>query len=152
MNIQFNVTITELERFGHGLSGLVQALRGAAHQAMAERFYEIVANNFGESGEDRPSAWAPLTPRYAKRVGREYATLAVTGRLFDAVKVESDMNSGRVSVSNSDCPYALVHQYGGGNNIPARPYFPIEADGEPTSYAQSVCWEAGAEVIADLLG
>lgn len=103
---------------------------------MAETFYNVVMNNFGFIGEDRPINWARLSPEYAKRVKREYATLYVTGALKGAVKLEGNT----VSVSNDSVPYAMVHMFGGGNNIPKRPYFPIDDHGGDWSDGECLPW------------
>src|SRR5574343_1931252 len=80
--------------------------------AMAAAYVDVVASNLGESGVDRPFAWAPLSPAYAKKVGRTHATLYVTGELARAVKVDDSLaQHSTVSVSDSDCSYAVAHQY-----------------------------------------
>lgn len=86
---------------------------------------DIVRDNIGQSGVDRPAPWPPLTPRYAKRVDRSYATLLKSGRLKADVRLIVTYTYAEVSCGET-APYAEVHQNGGGNKIPARPYFPIQ--------------------------
>jgi len=133
-----------------GLESAVAWAVGEAQAAMAARYGEIVRSNFGESGLDRPSAWPPLSPSYAKEVGRTYATLFVSGALFSAVRV--DAQDARVSASNADAPYATAHQFGNpAGNLPARPYFPVAADGGPTEYTRGEVLAAAAAALGRAL-
>lgn len=123
----------------------------SAQVAMGMAVYEIVMGNIGDMGADRPSVWPPLSPAYAKRVKRKHATLEVTGALRSAVKMTDTREASIVSISNADCPYALVHQYGGGNNIPARPYFPINENGEVTPFTQAWARDAARQEFARMI-
>lgn len=101
-----------------------------ALQFAADAFQSVVLGNMGnEYGIDRPLVWPPLSPDYAKKVGRPYATLVLSGRLRGAIWQRVGTDAATVGISNAQVPYALVHQWGGGNNIPPRPYFPIDWDG-----------------------
>ena len=107
--------------------------------AMARRFHEMTLANFGIMGPDRPIDWAPLSWRYAQKVGRSIATLVVDGTLKGAVHCEGN----RVYISNAEVPYALIHQYGSKkHHMPPRPYFPIDQDGECMPYTYSQVMEA----------
>jgi phage gpG-like protein len=99
-------------------------------EAARDELRRSILSNFGRVGLYRPSVWPPLSPDYARRVRRPYATLLVTGRLRDSIRFEVTGTTVVAEVRDEDVPYASVHQYGGGNNIPARPYFPIDRDGE----------------------
>lgn len=108
----------------------IQKVRAPVHAAMAGQFYQCVLDNFGASGSFRIHQWAQLSPAYARKVRRDYATLNVTGKLRSAIKKSSSEINGRVSVSKGECEYSLAHQFGyPKNNLPARPYFPIYTDG-----------------------
>lgn len=103
--------------------------------AMGEILFEIVRENFGETGIDRPSTWPELSSKYAKKVGRDYATLHLKGDLESAVKFDnSNPEYAQVSVSDSDVPYAAAHQWGTAH-LPARPFFPIDEYGQLTEFA-----------------
>src|SRR6478609_2754231 len=121
-------------------SSLEAALREARtpiNFAMGQKMREMVWGNFGVAGVDRPMAWAPLSPAYAKKVGREYATLKLTGALKDAIAVGgAEGESITVSVSDADVPYSSVHQ-SGSRRMPKRPYFPIDDNGNVMPYTAS---------------
>lgn len=124
------------------------AARPAVNEAMANAFYDVVMNNFGPFGLDRPD-WekSTLSPAYAKKVGRPIATLVLTGALKSAVqKGGSEGESVTVSVSNSSVPYATVHQLGSAR-MPARPYFPIERNGDVRPYTLDKVVEAAQQAL-----
>lgn len=134
-------------KFSAGIWAEVQAVRPVVEDSMAKRFHELTLANFGIAGVDRPFHWPRLSSDYAKKVKREMATLHVTGTLKAAVKQEGN----QVSVSDRDVPYATVHQYGGGNNIPARPYFPIDSDGDCMPYTYGQVVHAAQAKLAEVL-
>ncbi len=114
----------------------IRAIQRQCLQDMANTMYEIVIGTLGKGGRNRPMPWAPLSRNYARRVGRPYATLVLTGRLLSSITKEIRQESSKVFIRKSDVPYALAHQYGNpGHNLPARPYFPI-LNGRLTSYAE----------------
>lgn len=106
--------------------------------------------NFGASGVDRPWAWAPLSPAYAKKVGRSYATLVVTGALRNSVKKTEGQDCAVVSMSDSDVPYATRHHRGSGN-LPARRVFPLNEDGSPTAGVQEAVAAAAQKAVLGVL-
>lgn len=118
--------------------------------AMAGRFREIVLQNFGETGTDRPVEWEALrSKRYAKKVGRDYATLYVSGKLMDSVKIDPYNQDG--AVVSTDCKYANTHQWGDeSRNIAERPFFPITKEGNITPYAESQVIEAAQNEVSRL--
>jgi hypothetical protein len=131
----------------------LEDIRPGIEAAMAERFFEIVRSNFGDFGVDRPIEWAPLTSRYAKKVGRDNATLFITGKLESAVHMETGPDGGRVFISSDEAPSALAHQYGyAPNGIPPRPYFPITESGGITWFTQMQVEEAARVELARLIG
>lgn len=79
-----------------------------------------VDNNFASGG--RPRIWAPLkaaTVRRKARKGQFLTLVGDTGKLRSEISFDVDGNSLKVG---TNIPYGRVHQLGGGNNIPARPY------------------------------
>jgi phage gpG-like protein len=147
VNVSFNIPAGELEGMEKFLYDALAEVRPQVHQAMGQRFHDVVLNNFGFTGVDRPNAWAPLSPAYAKKVGREVATLFVTGALKDSIMVGGAYGeSVTVSVSDASVPYATVHQTGG-VRMPKRPYFPINDNGEVLPWTQSQVVEAAQTAI-----
>ncbi len=113
------------------------ALSGFSHRrvlyAMAATFKRITLENFGDSGVDRPSAWAPLSAKYSKRVGRNHATLDLNGRLFRSIGMT--VGQDFAEVFSDGLPYNEVHQFGN-SKTPARPYFPVDSSGNLTAYSE----------------
>lgn len=132
MNFEISFDLSDLENSKFLDDRDIVRIQGA----MAERFFEITRNNFGFSGEDRPIEWEPLKDeKYAKKVGRDYASLFLTGDLESSINIDTSQVSGAVVWIDDGQPYAQVHQWGyeeGG--IPARPFFPMFPDGSFTSY------------------
>lgn len=118
---------------GSGIPGFVEgSIRKALpaiNRAMAMRFQEIWRDNFGPFGLDRPE-WGPgasqLSAKYAKKVGRNIATLWLTGALRDSIMM-GGFEADSVELT-SGSPYAAAHQFGYGN-LPKRPHCPIDENG-----------------------
>lgn len=102
---------------------LVLTEKRRLNRAMGEKFLEMTKRNFGVSGPYRSQAWPPLTKRYQQRI-RYYGApkLVRKGDLRSSIRIEV---SDTEAIVYSESAYAAVHQFGGGNNIPARPYFPV---------------------------
>src|SRR5882672_1036919 len=139
------------------LSGISRQLDIVQRQmlaAMAREFVNITKSNFGVMGVDRPRRWPPLSPKYQKRI--KYfgpPTLIRSGVLMNSIRIGYIQNN-RASVE-TDVAYAAVHQFGGGNNIPARPYFPVVEWAYPggnefklTPYAQSALERVAKQEMA----
>lgn len=138
MQIEAHISDADAERFSQEVVAQLNGIRPAVQEAMADAYYDIVTRNIGDTGVARPLAWPALSPAYAKRVGRQHATLLVQGTLLFAIKLDkSSREEAVVSVSDADCPYAVAHQYGyPPRNLPPRPYFPFDPyTGETTPYA-----------------
>lgn len=104
--------------------------KAPVHEAMSTQFRQCVYDNLGATGSFRVHQWALLSPAYARKVKRNYATLNVTGALRNGIKRTSNEDKGRVSISKADVPYALAHQWGAPEKgLPDRPYFPVRKDG-----------------------
>jgi len=152
VKVQFNLSPGDDSRFAQFITDMVSEVRPKVNAAMGQRFYELVQGNFGVAGVDRPMAWAPLSPAYAKKVGREIATLDLTGALRSAVMIGgSEGESVTVSVSDADVPYATVHQNGSWR-MPKRPYFPIDDTGKVMPYTAGQVTEAAQKVLTEELG
>lgn len=153
MTTQFAVNLDMDDRMlAESIVAGLHSIRQQVQGAMGEKFFEVVRSNFGVVGVDRPLAWVPLSSEYARKVKRPFATLYVTGALESAVKFDnSSPLQATVSVSDGDVPYATVHQFGGGNNIPARPYFPVTTAGDVTEFTSELCRAAAEEEIRRLL-
>ncbi len=91
-------------------------------RALGEKFLQMTKENFGATGKWRSQGWKPLTKNYQKRI-RYYGPpkLVLRGTLKSGIRLSVDNNAATI-FSESD--YAAIHQFGGGNNVPARPYFP----------------------------
>ena len=146
---ELNVSDEELRAIGGRITDMFWAVRSDVQLAMGIAFEDVVRRNFGQIGVDRPLAWVPLSPAYARKVGRTFATLEVTGALKAAVRVDnSNLDFAKVYASNSDVPYAVVHQQGG-KHMPQRPYFPMDDNGEVTDYAASQVREAAIQALRE---
>lgn len=152
MRLEVDITEQQLYDFTTGFVRRMEDIEQPVTAAMGEKFFEVVRMNFGDFGVDRPIAWAPLSPKYAKRVGREHSTLFVSGRLAGAVKFSSNAGGSTVSISSSDVPYALAQQYGyAESNLPARPYFPIDASGNILPYTEQLVIDAATAELERLV-
>jgi len=151
MNVTFNVAPGSDDLLGNFIAEAIAEARPAVNAAMGKRFYELVQGNFGIAGVDRPMHWAPLSPAYARKVGRTIATLDLTGNLRSAIMVGgTEGESVTVSVSDGMIPYASVHQTGG-TRMPQRPYFPIDDDGEVMPYTASEVVAAASKALGEEL-
>jgi phage gpG-like protein len=151
VNVQFNVNPGSDSAFAQFVVDSIEQARFEVNRAMGRRFYDLVQGNFGIAGVDRPMAWAPLSPAYAKQVGREIATLDLTGALRSAIMIGGYEGEGvTVSISNADVPYATIHQTGG-VRMPKRPYFPIDDTGKVLDYTASQVTEAAQKALTEEL-
>lgn len=148
MNATLTVSESELAAVGAAVERRMELAREAGLRAMRDRFYDIVAGNFGLAGAERPWAWEPLSPAYARKVGRPYATLFVTGALkASLMKGGTFGESTTVEMANSSVPYVTAHHDGSpaGNRshpgLPARRVFPLDENDQVTEWAR-------AEVLA----
>jgi phage gpG-like protein len=118
-------------------------------EAMGAKLILITRQNFGSSGPNRSSDWKSLSKRYAKKVGRSYATLDVTGKLFRSFRMTTAAHR-YVIVKTTGIPYASAHQFGR-NNMPWRPFFPIDRYGQLTSYARREVTKAAVSELIKFL-
>jgi phage gpG-like protein len=120
--------------------------------AMAEAVMETTRNNFGQSGEDRPVEWEALKDsRYAKKVGRDYATLNLNGELESSITFDGSNADAAVVYCDNEPVYATAHQYGEGR-MPERPFFPIvPMSNELTPTMQAKCLDVCDRTLTELL-
>ena len=150
MIIEATIDPSEVAHLSRDMQDELEFAAMGMQAAMAAAYVDVVASNLGNSGVDRPFAWAPLSPAYAKKVGRSYATLYVSGDLARAVKVDNSLaQHSTVSVSDDDCPYACAHQFGyPPRNLPARPYFPFDpTTGETTPFTMELVQQAAQDAL-----
>ena len=148
VRFQLKVSETQVNAMTRNIALEAAKVAHPVEWAMAEMFQGCVLANFGPTGAFRPwSGWPPLSKAYAKKVGRTYATLEVTGRLKSNVMIDGDGDHVKVVADDALVPYSTVHQYGGGNNIPQREYFPMYDDGNVTRQVQDLCLEEAKKVI-----
>ena len=137
MNATIQISPASLRSFEADLARRLAAARQPVQAAMADTFFGVVESNFGSTGWDRGNDWQRLSPSYAKKVGRTFATLLVTGALKATLQKESNgEGSATVSMGNTgQVPYALAHHHGrpsnfgwtqpGSGELPARRVFPL---------------------------
>lgn len=94
--------------------------------------------NFRAQGRPKWPELSGETIKSYERLGISTSgLLRRSNKLYDSVQKHSDMNSATISAGGGSkaANYARIHQYGGmaGKNrkvkIPARPYMPIDKDG-----------------------
>ena len=150
MIIEANIDPSAVAALSRDMQDELEFAAMGMQAAMAAAYVDVVAGNLGATGVDRPFAWAPLSPAYARKMGRTYATLYVTGALAQAVKVDNSLaQHSTVSVSDDDCAYACAHQYGyPPHNLPARPYFPFDpTTGETTPFTLDLVQQAAQDAL-----
>lgn len=122
--------------------------------AMAIPLADIIYNNFGFSGQDRPVEWPVLSKSYAKEFhdGDITPTLVLSGALKDATNIEP--SNGQYARVYNDNEYASIHQWGVPGKLHARPFFPLYGDenfSELTPFAESEIMSAAMMEIDAIL-
>ncbi len=129
MRISATIDRGQLKSVTDGVKRTMAEVKGRVQNSMASAFRDCVLANFGGAERFVEQPYPPLSPAYARKVGRSYATLYVSGKLKGSIYVGiDDDDSATVSVSNNTVPYAKSHQYGT-SRMPARPFFPVDEDG-----------------------
>ena len=130
MNVTVKIVRNDLDRFSRGIGGAIrQGLLAAGRE-----FYDTTRSNFGVSGIDRPKPWPPLSESY-KRELREKSfgtplvpTLLRNGTFRASIRI-GNLTNNSISIW-TECPFASAHQFGvPWRNLPARPFFPVFANG-----------------------
>jgi len=150
--MQFTAQI-DVNALGNAIDETFNRVRIPVQAAMAETCFDVTINNFGMSGEDRPVEWEALRDdKYARKVGRDYATLNLTGELEKSVTFDaSNPDYAEVFLSNPPV-YAAAHQWGE-SGMPERPFLPIQKDTETlTPYTEGKCLDAANKALQEALG
>ena len=151
LSIQFDET-----KFAAEITAKLAGVKVPVQMAMGEQMRDIVMSNFGATGVDRPEPWPPLSDRsevgraYIRKVGRSYATLYESGFMAGCVRNTDELDGSKVSLSDSDVPYASKHHFGT-HNMPQRRVFPIHRDGNMTDYSKEAVIDAAKQQLAESL-
>lgn len=155
------VTISEasLAAAAGSVRRAVESVKPKVLKAMSDRCCEIVRANFGIAGPDRPWAWEPLSYEYAKKVGRTYASLEVSGALKASLMQGGfEGDSTEVSMSDSSVSYTSAHHDGRprGNRrhpgLPGRRVMPVGEDGKVLDWTKQQVVEAAEQALREVLG
>jgi|ERR1035437_819559 phage gpG-like protein len=111
------------------ISGIIKAIDVQGIRkilaAAADEFIRQTRQNLSTNTKYKDKKWPPLSPAYAKRVGRTEATLKRSGALYNSIQKSSPRN-GWIEVFTKN-PYAGVHFAGSKKrNIPQRNFFPMQ--------------------------
>lgn len=90
--------------------------------------YMLGSVNRNFRGGGRPRRWKSLSPAYLKRKlaqGYSPIPLTKTGHLLRSITRRAERKRFTLGTA---VEYAAVHQFGGGNNIPARPYLVFQKE------------------------
>lgn len=133
------------------MTKLLRALDGAGKQyvlkEMGRELLDITLGQFGADKPHRAAPWAPLSPKYQKRI--KYfgpPKLILSGELSNSLTLEGVNQNAVVVTAHSR--YAAAHQFGSGP-IPPRPFFPV-IDGEFTAYAEERIRQRGERAVITL--
>ena len=110
--------------------------RRLLHQLIGD-VYDVTVLNFGPDGLARPEEWESLTQRYARERhgGDQTPTLILTGELKAGFVVE--LSDSSATLTNT-IDYADLHQFGNSYaKLPARPFYPIDENGNLTPYMEA---------------
>lgn len=163
MNFTLNISDSDLTQFESAMTAKLESLRQPVQSAMADALHGIVSANFGSHGFMRPWDWQELSPAYAKKVGRTFATLSVSGALKSTLRTDnSNPESSSVSMSKTGLvPYTFAHHYGnpenagstksGSGEMPARRVFPLNANGQVMEEAVKTVTQAAADAVKGAL-
>ena len=157
MTTTLTITQADLGNFTAGIERTIAKHQNKIVGAMQDKLFECIMGNFGPTGFDRPWPWYPLSAKYAKRVGRSYATMFVSGALAGAVN-KSGVENGTASVSlDLGLEYAGAHHYGrpDGNRkhpgTPARRVMPVDSNDEVTPATFLAVQEAARDALREAL-
>ena len=157
--MQFTAQI-DVNALGNAIEETFNRVRIPVQAAMAETCFDVTINNFGMSGEDRPVEWESLDDKYAKRVGRSFATLDLKEfkkegsdkKLIDSVDWNADNPDFALVYLNDPPVYAAAHQWGE-SGMPERPFLPIVKGSETlTPYTEGKCLDAANKALQEALG
>ena len=137
MQVDININQDDLSKIKKSFKNLEKLDESQLLEAAARP----IENSTRDSFEDEKDPWGNS---WANQSSKTYNHLDSTDHNLQG-SLHSTVNSGKVTVgfnavSDKGYPYAAVHQFGSkkssgrGSNIPARPFMPIDIDGnlEPT--------------------
>ena len=158
MTVTVQISEAALAAAGNSVQAMVRKVKPAVLKAMSDRAYAIIMANFGIAGPERPWAWEPLSYEYAKKMGRTYATLEVSGALKASIMQGGyEGDSTTIAMSDSAVPYATRHHHGvpEGNRkhpgLPGRRVFPIDEQGEVLAWTRSEVVDAARQALQEAL-
>ncbi len=134
MEIDFSVDDAQLAslftNFERPTSGLMKAI--------AEYLYSRTIDSFKTQTSPSGSQWAALNPKYAARKANDKKTrrngiLQQSGQLLDSIASEATEDTAVLKTNRPVGSYELgaIHALGAPRrNIPARPFFPVDDQGE----------------------
>lgn len=117
-----------------------------------------VGTSFATSAQDafddpalRPAPWAPKTSFKKTRGGKLKTKLLVDSGMLRRSPRVTGTTDDSVTISTART-YAAYHQFGAPKaHIPARPFFPVDAAGKPTTLALQRMLQAGNAALQALL-
>lgn len=127
----------DLKDVSRKLGLLVESLRQALRQAIAERLFFLTRSSFEREASPEGAAWQPLSLGYALRKSQLFKSQGIlrrSGTLFRTIF--RGVEDRFAFVSTAPLPYAAIHQFGGlagrgrKSRIPARPYLPTPETAE----------------------
>ena len=93
--------------------------------AAAQEFVRQTKANFSTDTKYKEKPWAPLSPKYAKKVGHSQSTLKLSGALYNSILTNSP-RANWIEVFTKN-PYAAAHTFGyKPHHLPARNFWPIQ--------------------------
>jgi hypothetical protein len=110
--VTFELEVASPVGMGDSLLAWAEGLRVPLQDAMAIRLSDIVLQNFGDDGIDRPIQWKPLRAGYAAEFhdGDQTPREILTGALMASIDVE--LGNPEHSRVFTDCDYAAEQQWG----------------------------------------
>lgn len=118
-----------VQRFLEDLREHVEATK-AIHREMANVVYGQAQEAFENERSPAGDVWLPLKPETIRRKGgskKLYEEGTLQGTLYAVATPE--YGEVGVSATANGFPYPAVHQYGS-KHVPARPFMPLDENGE----------------------
>ncbi|MDR0665250.1 MAG: phage virion morphogenesis protein [Helicobacteraceae bacterium] len=134
------IEIQGMDRLRRTLAELIKVTNA---NAIAARITSVIGNATRraltkEASPFTGAKWKRLNPEYARHKKKKYGKKKILERGGNLKKIisrkvgEGERVIGTTAMSAKGYPYPAVHQYGSVKNslIPARPFFPIDEDGD----------------------
>ncbi len=146
------MTVTLQLESSPDFSELFDEIKVKAQDYMAIAFSDVVLQNFGENGINRPNDWRILGEQYALDYhdGDRTPTLVLSGDAMRSINVR--LGDYESSECFSDNEYLAEHQTGNPERgLPKRPVFPMYDNGEITPYTTEQCLNAAQNALNEVL-